>query len=585
MQKEVPYSFWQLLRDVAQYIRPYKKDFWLGVFLRVTSDISNLYPAWAISQIVLLLTTPDKTDLQPILLIILGWIGAMIYFSIAHEAAKNLGYQVAERSGLDLYKQCLSHILRLDFSWQEKENSGNKMKRMDRGYDGMNQLIRRIFDVVIEVIVNIVGIIFIFATLQPTISLSLIFFVITYFLIGTYLLKRAIRQERIVNKKAEDLGGLTFESLNNIQTIKSLGINHGIITAVYTQATALFLEIKKRVYYFRLQGGVLIAYEVLFQIVAVCFLIWSILQGRADISLLVLFLGLFQKVGESARELTQVTQDIILARVWISRAMHILHTAPVIEHPDKKELAYPADWQKLSIQNIHFAYGKGQALKDLSLSVKRGEKIGVVGVSGAGKSTLFKLLLDLYENYAGEILLNNTSFKKMNRQSYIDNVAVVLQDTELFNLSLRDNITIAAPEHLPHALSITDVVRMAHLEDVVAKLPLGLNTLVGEKGIKLSGGQRQRVGIARALYRQPDILLMDEATSHLDAYSEKQIQQALHESIHQFTAIVIAHRLSTIKEMDRIIVLENGRVKEAGTFDALLAKKGSFAKMWKEQKL
>ena len=126
---------------------------------------------------------------------------------------------------------------------------------------------------------------------------------------------------------------------------------------------------------------------------------------------------------------------------------------------------------------------------------------------------------------------------------------------------------------------------MSHLEDVVAQLPRGIHTIVGEKGIKLSGGQRQRVGIARALYRQPDILLLDEATSHLDAHSEKQIQQALSESMNRFTTIVIAHRLSTIKEMDRIVVLDNGRVKELGTFAQLLKKNGAFAKMWREQKL
>lgn len=126
---------------------------------------------------------------------------------------------------------------------------------------------------------------------------------------------------------------------------------------------------------------------------------------------------------------------------------------------------------------------------------------------------------------------------------------------------------------------------MAHLEDVVKNLPHGIDTIVGEKGVKLSGGQRQRVGIARALYRQPDILLLDEATSHLDAYSEKQIQQAISEVKDKFTTIVIAHRLSTIQQMDKIVVLEKGKIKEIGTFNELLDKKGSFARMWKMQKL
>jgi ABC-type multidrug transport system fused ATPase/permease subunit len=574
MKQEIPYSFWQLIRDIAHTINPYNTTFWWGIFLRATSDITALYPAWAISQIVLLLTKREVDSINTLLLILLGWAGVIIYFSIAHGYSKYLGYQVAEQAGRDLYKRCLAHILRLDFSWQEKENSGNKMKRMDRGYEGINQIIRRIFDVLIEVIVNTVGIVFIFFTLQQTISYALIFFIVTYFLLGTYLLKKAVRQEAIVNKKEEDMSGLTFEALNNIQTIKSLSISQGIIHTITNQLTILVGEVKKRIYYFRVQDGILTLYEGLFEVVIVCFLIWGILHGQTQISLLVLFLGLFQKVGESTRELTSVTQDVILGKIWISRAMQILHTEPVIEHPGKKELAYPQGWQELKINHVAFSYEKGNALRDLSLTIKRGENIGIVGLSGSGKSTLFKLLLDLYENYEGDISLDEISFKQMNRQSYIDHVAVVLQDTELFNLSLRENITIAAVGNKPQ-LALSEVVRMAHLTDVVEQLPEKLQTVVGEKGIKLSGGQRQRVGIARSLYRQPEILLLDEATSHLDAY----------ETMHRFTTIVIAHRLSTIKDMDRIVVIEKGRVKESGSFEQLLKKEGAFAKMWREQKL
>ncbi len=584
MQQEIPYSFWQLIRDLGQYIRPYRKTFWLGIFFRTTSDIANLYPAWAVSQLVLLLTKHEPAALQSLLLLLIVWAGVVLYFSFAHSFARFLGFQVAEQAGLDVYKRCLAHILKLDLAWQEKENSGNKMKRLDRGYDGMNQLIRRIFDVLIEVVVNMVGIVFIFFTLRPILSYALIFFIITYFLLGTYLLKKAVRQEKIVNKKAEDLGGLTFESLNNMQTIKSLGIDQGIVQTIRSHVAQLIKEIKKRIYYFQSQNGILVFYEWSFEFIIVCFLVSGIWHQQMEISLLILFLGLFQKVGVSTRELTNVTQEIVVAKIWISRAMHILQTEPIIEHPDKQELAYPADWKELKMHNINFSYEKGHALKDLSLTIKRGESIGIVGLSGSGKSTLFKLLLDLYENYEGDILLDTTPFKNMNRQSYIDHVAVVLQDTELFNLSLKENITIAQT-FTQKSANIEKVVTIAHLDDVVTNLPDGLNTIVGEKGIKLSGGQRQRVGIARALYRQPDILLMDEATSHLDAYSEKQIQQALHESMHRFTTIVIAHRLSTIKAMDRIIVLEKGQLKESGTFTELLKKEGAFAKMWREQKL
>ncbi len=584
-----PYSLRQYLGDLVHYISPYRKQFFIGVFFRFTSDIVRLYPAWAIAQIVALLAHPHtQATTQALFTIFTTWGLITLYYDWAHNTSKLFGYQVAEKASLDIYKDCLAHIFKLDLAWQETENSGNKMKRIDKGQDGINLTIRRLFDVIIEVVVNIVGIVIIFFTLNKILSFALILFIVTYFIIGTSLLKRAIRQEKIVNKKYEDLGGITFEALNNIQTIKALSIDKGIMYAVKTQITTIVQEVTKRIWYFQSRGMMLFSFQVVFEFVVVSVLAWEIWHGRYELSLLVLFIGLFSKVSESTRELTDVTQDLALAKIWVSRAMRILRTQPVIEHPKRliSQKPYSNDWKELRLHHVQFAYTKRQALKDITLTVKRGEKIGIVGLSGAGKSTLFKLLLDLYENYAGKISFDGLEFKYIQRQSYIDHVAVVLQDTELFDMTLKQNIEIAAVHGLPaNPKLLEQVIHMAHLDDVVARMPLGLETVVGEKGVKLSGGQRQRLGIARALYRQPDILLMDEATSHLDAHSEKEIQKALEETMNNFTTIVIAHRLSTIRAMDKIVVLGHGVVEEQGTFDELLKNEGAFSRMWREQKL
>jgi len=584
-----PYSFRQYLGDLARYISPYRQQFFIGVFFRLTSDIARLYPAWAIAQIITLLSSPHTpTTTQALLTTFIIWGVISTYYGWAHNTSKLFGYQVAEKASLDIYKDCLAHVFTLDLTWQEAENSGNKMKRIDKGQDGINLTIRRLFDVVIEVAVNMIGIVVIFSTLSKTLSLALILFMITYFLIGTALLKRAIRQEKIVNKKYEDLGGLTFESLNNIQTIKALSIDKGIMYAIKTQITSIVEEVSKRIWFYQSQGMLLFSFEVLFEFGIISVLAWGVWHSQYELSLLVLFIGLFAKVGESTRELTSVTQDLALAKTWVSRAMHIMRTQPVIEHPERlaHQKPYDKNWKELRLNHVQFAYKKGQTLKDITLTISRGEKVGIVGLSGAGKSTLFKLLLDLYENYEGKISLDGLAFKHMQRQSYIDHVAVVLQDTELFDMTLKENIEIAAVHGLPaNPELLQQVVHMAHLDDVVARMPLGLETVVGEKGVKLSGGQRQRLGIARALYRQPDILLMDEATSHLDAHSEKEIQKALEETMNNFTTIVIAHRLSTIRAMDKIIVLGHGVVEEQGTFNELLMNERAFSRMWREQKL
>lgn len=587
---EQSYSTKQFIADLAVLIKPYQAKFNLGVIIRLTTDIVRLYPVFALSQIIPLLSKiHDPSSLQTIIILLFFWYLSAMYISVGQDFSKYLGFQVAEASALDLYKKCLAHVFKLDLAWQELEGSGNKMKKIDRGYDGVNESIRRVFDVLVEVGVNTFGIVFIFFSLDIFLSMSIVFFIVTFFLMGKYLLKKATMQERIVNRKFEDLSGITFESLNNILTIKSLAFDQGIIGVINKQVKILVEELRKRTLYYRTQSAVLGLYYFLFEIVMVSIIIWGIWQGNYTVSLLILFIGLFQKVGESTSELVRVTQQIVVAKIWVSRAIGLLHVSPTIENPDKllRQQTYPADWRQLRFANIHFAYKKGQALTNISFEVKRGESVGIVGLSGAGKSTLFKLLLDLYEDYEGDIYLDTVPLKEIKRQSYIDHVSIVLQDTELFNMTLGENITIAKTQDTSNHKHVTlsEAITMAHLDDVVKNLPNGLDTVVGEKGIKLSGGQRQRVGIARALYRQPDILLMDEATSHLDGYSEKQIQQAIAEVKGKFTTIVIAHRLSTIQEMDRIVVLEHGKVKEIGTFQGLLKKNGSFAKMWKMQKL
>ena len=318
----------------------------------------------------------------------------------------------------------------------------------------------------------------------------------------------------------------------------------------------------------------------------IALLVYLVLEGRYEVGFIVLYYNYLQKVTVAIWELSDVTQELIVYRVWISRMTAILETEPTIEVNQKEQLPYPENWKEIELKNISFSYGDRKNISGLDLAIKRGEKVGIVGLSGAGKSTLFKLLLDLYEDYSGEILIGGENLKEMSRESFISNISVVLQDTELFNASLEDNIKIAGAkgEDLSQE-EMQGIFETAHLEELLVKLPKGKDTVVGEKGVKLSGGERQRVGIARALYRKPDLLLLDEATSHLDADSEKKIQSALEQFFSKVTAIVIAHRLSTLKNMDRIIVMDDGQIVEEGSFTELMNKGGHFTKLWEMQRI
>jgi subfamily B ATP-binding cassette protein MsbA len=234
--------------------------------------------------------------------------------------------------------------------------------------------------------------------------------------------------------------------------------------------------------------------------------------------------------------------------------------------------------RSLAFEHVGFRYPNGKvALDDVDFVVPVGQTIAIVGPSGAGKSTLANILLRLRAPSSGRVLVDGRDFWEFSSESWHRATALVEQDAFLFHGTLRENILYGCDRVSEAAL--TEALRAAHLTDVVSALPDGLDTLVGERGAMVSGGQRQRIAIARALIRNPSILILDEATSHLDSVSERLVQQALHNASRGRTTLVIAHRLSTIREADRLIVLDNGRIAEQGTWDTLSAAGGVFERL------
>ena len=239
----------------------------------------------------------------------------------------------------------------------------------------------------------------------------------------------------------------------------------------------------------------------------------------------------------------------------------------------------------LSLNDVSFAYPEQPdvlVLDHLDLEVKPHEKVGIVGHSGAGKSTLAGLLLGFYEPLTGSIAINGQTTAEHGPQLIRANSSFVPQDTSLFNRTVRENVTYAKPG--ASDAEVMMALQKAQALKFIEKLPNGLDSVIGERGVKLSGGQRQRIAIARAILQDAPLLILDEATSALDSVSEQAIQKALFELMQNRTAIVIAHRLSTLKNLDRIIVIENGKIIEQGNHEALLKLGGTYADLWKRQK-
>ncbi|PIV90266.1 hypothetical protein COW46_05315 [Candidatus Gracilibacteria bacterium CG17_big_fil_post_rev_8_21_14_2_50_48_13] len=574
----------KVLQLLASLLRGHWVRFIFGTLMRVSSDLASLLIPMGVSWIITFAAAYSSgVSLEPFWWVLLALLGLQIYRAISINFSKVFLYTIGERLSVELQLRGMRHLLSLDLLWHEKENTGNKLKQVSRAGDGVDRIFRLYEGIFIEGTINLIAISAIFYRLSWELAAMIVFFFVSYFTLCRFFLGKISRTVRAVNTQEDIFEGLKFESMNSVHTVKSLAMYNNLYAKLLERADILRLAIKKRILTVRLSWGAMDAYQGMFRVILLAYTTFMVFQGRFEVGTIALVLLYFGMIEEAANEFATLVQDALLAKISIAKLQNILDEEPVTERSG--HTAFPVDWKELRFDRVGFSYGNKSILKDMTFRIRRGEKVGIVGISGAGKTTLMKLMLKLYDGYEGEILFDDLKLRDIRRASYIENVATVPQETEVFHFSLRDNILLAdertdsAEERLQRALHI------AHINDFLPRLPKGVETLVGEKGVKLSGGERQRLGIARAVYREPDILFLDEATSHLDAVSEQNIQEALHEFFQNVTAIVIAHRLSTLKEMDRILVIQNGHLVEEGSFEELLEKKGDFWTLWQKQKL
>src|SRR3989338_2785588 len=583
--KNEKYSLFELIKDTIQLLKPYKWRFIAASFIRLLGDLANLYPAFALASLVNFLIDYSSGDSLGYLWQLVGfWFLASLVRSLSQYFCKYMGYSVAAQVAVDSNLKTLKHMFLLDMAWHEKENSGNKIKRIQNAGEGFNKIIRIWFDDTIEIFVNLIAINIIIYRFDHQVLFFLLLFLVTYFLISFFITRRAGQAYYEVNKQEEKVSGLLFETIGNIKTLKVMSMGESLYKVVYGLTVELMKKIKIRVKWFQFRGNLLNFFTATSKLGIILVIIYGITEGRYEVGFLVLFNGYFSDLRASIEELSNATQEFVNSKFSIARMKEILDE-PITIDDNKGKFNLPTDWQKIIVKDLSFGYGENQVLSNLSFEVNRGEKVGIVGLSGAGKSTLFKLLLKEREEFTGDIFFDDLSIKKIRKNDYFKQVSVVLQDTEVFNFSLRDNITITTGEDKVRQDLLNQALNIAHISDFIHKLPQGLDTVIGEKGFKLSGGERQRLGIARAIFKEPKVLLLDEATSHLDMESEEKIKDSLHKFFENVTAIVIAHRLTTIKEMDKILVMEDGRIIESGSFNELYAAKGRFHELWEKQKL
>lgn len=330
------------------------------------------------------------------------------------------------------------------------------------------------------------------------------------------------------------------------------------------------------------EGSVRILIMTAIQIIIVGYLIYLLSQGHLQLSVAIFILAYLQRISSQIFTIGYIIQNFDNALLDASPMTEILLSADQVKDKKGARRIKVANGL-IEFDNLSYIYENKveAALDNINLTIKPGQKVGLVGKSGAGKTTLVNLLLRFFDPTSGEIKIDGQNIANIKQGSLRQQIAFVPQEPLLFHRSLRENIAYGRPD--ASEKEIINAAKRANAWEFIEKLPGGLDTLVGERGIKLSGGQRQRIAIARAILKDAPILLLDEATSALDSESEKLIQDSLEHLMHQRTSIVIAHRLSTIAKLDRIIVLQDGKILEDGSHRQLIKNDKVYARLWKHQ--
>ena len=433
------------------------------------------------------------------------------------------------------------------------------------------------------IIINYIASLIIIAFMSPILLIPLA--IVTSLLIWRSLLGTAkrgpIRHQRKV--LTAQLNGTVADILGNHQIVRYFASRQREIDRVIRDREAIqdvaFREIKVMEREAARRQATLFAFQII--VMGVC--IWLYTTGNVSIAALVFAVTYLGRLTSSLFDISPIIRNLEQAFLDASNITDILNEVPdVIDAPHAKKLR--VNGGAVTLSNVDFCYPedkKHSVIRNLSFSISAGERIGLAGHSGGGKTTLTKLILRFADITKGTIKIDGQDISKITQESLRESIAYVPQEPYLFHRSLRENIAYAKPSATDKEIMLA--VKRANADDFISRLPNGLDTIVGERGVKLSGGQRQRIAIARAILKDAPILILDEATSALDSESEKLIQDALEKLMKGRTSIVIAHRLSTIAKLDRIIVLDKGSVVEDGTHQQLIAKNRIYAKLWNHQ--
>ena len=503
-----------------------------------------------------------------LILVVFTFRGTFDY--ISNYQMSSIGIRVVREVRNDLYR----HLVYLSNDFYSKGRTGDFLSRIINDVGAIQGAVTDVIvDLVKQPLVILFNIPMVFLWGGPDGVIAL--FIFPLVAIPIVLLGKSLRRTtKKMQERSADITAFIGETLSGINIVKSFTREE--------QEIQRFEWINKNVFdYFKKTIRITIVQRPLVEIMAAAgssMAIWFGLKHNLSPDRFVAFVGSLFIFYEPLKKISKVNSTIQQSMAAGSRIFEILDAKPTVsEKANAVDFKEPV--REIIYDHVDFAYESGkQVLKEISFSAKHGEVIALVGMSGAGKSTLTNLLLRFYDVTDGAVRINGRDIRDLTLKSLRSQIGIVTQDTILFNATVAENIAYGNPQASPEL--IRQAAQAAYADHFIEAMPLAYDTPLGERGLKLSGGQRQRIAIARAILKNPPILIFDEATSHLDSESEREMQKALENAMQGRTVFVIAHRLSTIQNAHQILVMDQGRIIQRGTNDVLLREEGVYRKLY-----